>query len=496
MSKKNLTVLSRILILTILIISMILSLVSCSVGVLSELGVPDLQNDENADRLPSIPEELRGHVFLGGRDTGTCLKLCGKAAFLCVFVTDGESTWTEDEMEAAKLAFGNAASIITADAERYGAETQVVIAYTEGEIEDPTAPDAVDRLLEKAGYGSESIAIEKIMKDAQAENGVVVLCYNSNERSFAQMGLSGQANERMTLYSPDSFTFAHEALHLFGAMDLYYPDEVEKSAVDALGESIMRENSDVVDSLTAYLVGWTDLIGDDALRFLRESSYLTTEMLDAALADETYTGYVENKSIANSVYTGYVKSGIPDGKGKMLFDNGDVYEGDFVFGKEHGHGVFTWASGDFYEGDFVNSTFEGQGKLTWTGGDVYEGDFVNGTRTGKGKLVFAGGDVYEGDFVDGVMAGQGKLTWIRGDVYEGSFVDGHTDKGTLTYANGDVYDGTLVNGVMDGYGVYKWTNGNVYEGYFENGVMNGTGTFTYNYGAVVTGTWENGRYVG
>ena len=496
MNKKNLTVLLRMLMLTTLIISMVLSLASCGLGVLTELGMPSLQADNNAERLPSVPEELREHVFLEGRDMGSCLKLCGKAAFLCVFVTDGESTWTEDEMEAAKLAFGNAASLITAEAERYGAETQVVIAYTEGEIDDPAASDSVDRLLEKAGYGSESIAIEKITKDAQAENGAVVLCYNSDERSFAQMGLSEFANERMTLYGADAHTFAHEALHLFGAMDLYYPDEVEKAAVDALGDSIMRENSDVVDSLTAYLVGWTNLIGDDALRFLRETLYLTTEQLDAAFADETYTGYVENKNIANYVYTGYVKSGIPDGKGRMLFENGDVYEGDFVFGKEHGNGVFTWANGDVYEGGFENGCPEGQGRLTWVSGDVYEGDFTVGTRTGYGKLAFANGDVYEGDFVDGVMEGQGKLTWVSGDVYEGNFVDGRTDKGTLAYVGGDVYEGTLVNGAMDGYGIYTWTNGNVYEGYFENGVMNGTGTFTYSYGAVVTGTWENGRYVG
>ena len=496
MSKKNLTVLSRMLILTAVIISMILSLASCGLDVLTELGMPALQNTEDAERLPSVPEELRKHVFLEGRARGSCRKLCGKAAFLCVFVTDGESTWTEDEMAAAKLEFENAASFITSEAERYGAEVQVVIAYAEGEAENPDAPDAVDRMLEKAGYGSESLATEKIMKDAQAESGVVVLCYNSNERSFAQMGLSETANERMTLYNADSFTFVHEAFHLFGAVDLYYPEEVKKAAVNAFGDSIMKENTEVVDSLTAYLIGWTDQIGNDALRFLRESSYLTAEMLADAYADETYTGYVESKSIANYVYTGQVKSGVPDGKGKMLFENGDAYEGDIVFGREHGHGVFTWANGDAYEGGFANGLPEGTGKLVWADGNVYEGDFADGTRTGKGTLTFANGDVYEGDFTDGVMTGQGKLTWISGDVYEGSFTDGHTDKGTLTYANGSVFEGTLVNGAIDGYGIYRWTNGDVYEGYFENGVMNGTGTLTYSHGASVTGTWENGRYVG
>ena len=496
MYKRKLTAFLRVLILTTVIISMILSLTSCELSVLTKLGMPALHNDKDSERLPSVPEDLTEHVFLKGRDMGPCLKLCGKAAFLCVFVTDGESTWTEDEMAAAKLEFENAASFISAEAERYGSAVEIAIAYAEGRAENIDTQSSIDTMLEKAGFGNEDMAREKMMKDAQAENGVIVLCYNSDERSFAEIGFSKMSNERMILYDCDCFTFVHEALHLFGAMDLYYPDNVEKSAMNILGDSIMREDVETVDELTAYLVGWTDQISDASLRFLRETSFLTFDMLNTAYTEETYTGYVENREIANFLYTGYVKTGIPDGKGKMFFENGDVYEGDFVFGKEHGYGVFTWADGDVYEGNFKDGKFDGHGYMTWAGGDTYEGDFVDGVRTGKGKITFANGDIYEGDFVDGVMSGYGTFSWISGDVYKGSFVDGHTDKGTLTYLNGDVYEGTLVDGAMSGYGTYRWTNGNVYEGYFENNAMNGTGTFTYSYGTSFTGTWKNGKYVG
>lgn len=425
-------------------------------------------------RLPSVPEEMWEHVYLSGRDIGSCLKFCGRAAFLCVFVTDDESTWTKEEMDAAKLEFDKAAAFISSEAARYGAEAEIVLTYTEGKVEDPDAALWVDLLLENAGYKSESWAREKVARDALAANGAVVLCYNNKDRSNAHVGLSQSAVERVNLYECDSYTFVHETLHLFGAMDFYYPDEVKEASIRILGDTIMREDVETVDSFTAYLVGWTDQVSEVALEFLRETEYLTWDILNEAHEYETYTGYVENRRYDNCIYTGYLKNGVADGKGKFMLDSGNVYEGDIVYGERHGHGTFTW-----------------------TDGAVYEGEFTNDAITGTGTLFLANGDTYEGDFVDGVFSGHGTLTWTDGAVYEGEFTEGRQHgRGKLTYNNGDVYEGEFVDGGMNGYGAYRWTNGNVYEGNFENNSMNGTGTLTYADGSVVTGTWENGKHVG
>jgi hypothetical protein len=57
-------------------------------------------------------------------------------------------------------------------------------------------------------------------------------------------------------------------------------------------------------------------------------------------------------------------------------------------------------------------------------GDVYEGEYVNEKKHGKGKYTSANGDVYEGDFVEGKKCGQGMFTYSSGNVYSGEYKDG------------------------------------------------------------------------
>ena len=40
------------------------------------------------------------------------------------------------------------------------------------------------------------------------------------------------------------------------------------------------------------------------------------------------------------------------GKGKLIFSNGDIYDGFFLDNKMHGKGKFLYANGDVYIGDF------------------------------------------------------------------------------------------------------------------------------------------------
>ncbi len=42
-----------------------------------------------------------------------------------------------------------------------------------------------------------------------------------------------------------------------------------------------------------------------------------------------------------SEYTGELKSRKPNGKGKTVFKNGDVYEGEYIKAKRQGEGTYT-----------------------------------------------------------------------------------------------------------------------------------------------------------
>ncbi|HFH9839909.1 TPA: hypothetical protein ACGO9X_001011 [Streptococcus suis] len=77
-------------------------------------------------------------------------------------------------------------------------------------------------------------------------------------------------------------------------------------------------------------------------------------------------------------YNGYVVASKMNGQGKLTFENGDSYQGQFKNGIFHGKGTYTSASGWTYTGEFKNGYADGQGKLTTEGKAVYEGRFKQG----------------------------------------------------------------------------------------------------------------------
>ena len=104
-----------------------------------------------------------------------------------------------------------------------------------------------------------------------------------------------------------------------------------------------------------------------------------------------------------------------NGYGKFIYDDGDIYEGDFVNGKREGQGTYTSKSGKVHIGRFANNQPNGKGKLKYPDGENYEGDFVNGKFEGQGTYNFKNGEVYVGQFANGTSNGKGKETYLNGD---------------------------------------------------------------------------------
>jgi hypothetical protein len=73
------------------------------------------------------------------------------------------------------------------------------------------------------------------------------------------------------------------------------------------------------------------------------------------------------------------------------YDNGGVYEGEFLDGRQHGHGTYRLPNGYEYTGAWVEGRIEGEGRATFPNGAVYEGHFVDGRPQGKGKIAYADG---------------------------------------------------------------------------------------------------------
>ena len=172
---------------------------------------------------------------------------------------------------------------------------------------------------------------------------------------------------------------------------------------------------------------------------------------------------------SQGTYKGAVNSNnMPNGKGTLVYNNGQTYAGDFVDGLYSGSGTLTNAKGQKYVGTFVKGVMLGKGIATWPNGNRYEGEFAANQPDGKGTFSWQGGS-YRGHFADGEFEGEGEI--IRnGIVARGNFrAHELTGQATWFLPNGDKVTAKAKNGAPHGPGKYIWKNGDVLETTFKDG---------------------------
>ena len=185
--------------------------------------------------------------------------------------------------------------------------------------------------------------------------------------------------EYLTIYSDNPEAFCHELCHLFGADDLYLPERVKTEAEKYLPNSIMLESdTGAIDSYTAYTIGWTDGVTEEAKKFLRATITVTKEEIYAEFVKDSFTGYGTKEYENGAVYVGDLVDGVPHGKGEARYPSGDVYVGDIVYGVRDGYGEYTWADGEKYVGEWKDGKRHGNGKHTDIKGKTKEGKWENG----------------------------------------------------------------------------------------------------------------------
>jgi len=86
--------------------------------------------------------------------------------------------------------------------------------------------------------------------------------------------------------------------------------------------------------------------------------------------------------------------------------------------------VYGNQSADWYEGNFVEGRREGKGRFVFSDGSVYDGEWKQGLYSGQGELK-SNGKTYTGDFKLGLAHGWGKEVAPDGSViYEGKWIKG------------------------------------------------------------------------
>ena len=123
----------------------------------------------------------------------------------------------------------------------------------------------------------------------------------------------------------------------------------------------------------------------------------------------------------------------------------------------------------------------GPGKMTYNSGNYYEGEWRQNKRNGEGTMHWlSSNEKYTGNWEDNFQSGFGTHIWLEsaGDNkllrnrYVGYWKLGlRHGQGTFYYSNGSKYEGEWRENLKNGYGVFTFEDGTSYSGPFENDRM-------------------------
>lgn len=100
-------------------------------------------------------------------------------------------------------------------------------------------------------------------------------------------------------------------------------------------------------------------------------------------------------------FVGEFRDGEPwNGKGIYYYSNGCYYNGEICNGLQNGYGVYRYED-SVYEGKWTNNTEHGQGKLTWDKGGEFVGEFRDGEPYNGSGVYYFGAERYEGEIKNG-----------------------------------------------------------------------------------------------
>lgn len=106
------------------------------------------------------------------------------------------------------------------------------------------------------------------------------------------------------------------------------------------------------------------------------------------------------------LYIGQCQGGLPEGKGRLVLENGCIYDGMWRYGKKSGTGTFYFGNGDVFQGSWRDDVMHGKGWFYFQSGDRWFANFWKGKANGKGRFYSKDGQLFFGDFKDGWRHGK------------------------------------------------------------------------------------------
>ncbi len=209
---------------------------------------------------------------------------------------------------------------------------------------------------------------------------------------------------------------------------------------------------------------------------------------------ENGVGVYVNKD--KSKMEGSWKNGKLDGKSKITFASGAIYEGDLIQGIKNGFGKYIFSNGNYYEGGWKNDKQNGEGKFVTLKGYVEQGNYMNDSLVGFVSISYSNGDKYSGFWKNGKRNGAGKYFTKNGYFEEGKYInDTLSSYATIIFPSKAKYIGYVQNSLFDGKGIYFYSSGDKFEGNWKRNKKNGTGTLYFQKGGILKGEWIDDVFV-
>ncbi len=189
-------------------------------------------------------------------------------------------------------------------------------------------------------------------------------------------------------------------------------------------------------------------------------NYKTGALYEGNWAGDKINGYGKYDNGKGVIYEGNWKDNMKEGKGKEIAKNGNFTEQNWVAGKLNGKSI-----GKVYEKgallftieqEYIDDKTTGNPKVIYPNGDVYEGEWQYGTPYGIGQFTYKNGDIEKGNFWRGKKTGLIELKTKKGkqatEYYKNDSIAGVYKNGKLIYNNGDVFEGQWKDGLEEGAG--------------------------------------------
>ncbi|XP_078440146.1 GTP binding protein [Wolffia australiana] len=199
----------------------------------------------------------------------------------------------------------------------------------------------------------------------------------------------------------------------------------------SIGVKSSGNDSMVPESLSRMDVGALDRVSREPSRMdmemtrkrgalsARAKSMLETERE----SEKTWTPVIQMQ-FRGGTYKGRHQGGLPEGKGRLTFEDGSFYDGTWRSGRRCGLGTFCFSNGDVFQGSWRDDVMHGKGWFYFHTGDRWFANFWRGRANGEGRFYSSNGSIFFGNFRNG---------WRHGD---GLFIDSQGLRWTERWEDG------------------------------------------------------------